>query len=104
MPVESDVVIVLLVGESVNVIVDNWCRELLEISHIRTIYHIFVAILIVFMLNTFVSDIMEHGRSVCLSVACVCVDADQTADILVNMFDCPHSLSLTGIYLQHITV
>jgi sterol O-acyltransferase len=38
--------------------------ELLEISHIRTIYHIFVAILIVFMLNTLVYDFMEQGRVV----------------------------------------
>ena len=40
------------------------CRELLEISHIRTIYHIFVAILIVFTLNTVVYDIVDKGRSV----------------------------------------
>lgn len=38
--------------------------ELLEISHIRTIYHIFVAILIVFMLNTLVCDFMDQGRVV----------------------------------------
>lgn len=38
------------------------CRELLEISHIRTIYHIFVAILILFSLNTIVYDLIEHGR------------------------------------------
>ncbi|XP_074659023.1 sterol O-acyltransferase 1-like isoform X1 [Tubulanus polymorphus] len=35
--------------------------ELLEIDHIRTIYHIFVAILIVFSLNTVVYDIFENG-------------------------------------------
>ncbi|XP_064613550.1 sterol O-acyltransferase 1-like isoform X2 [Liolophura sinensis] len=35
--------------------------ELLEINHIRTIYHIFVAILIVFSLNTVVYDIIEKG-------------------------------------------
>ncbi|ELU00615.1 hypothetical protein CAPTEDRAFT_225564 [Capitella teleta] len=35
--------------------------ELLEISHIRTIYHIFVAILIVFTLNTLVFDMVDKG-------------------------------------------
>ena len=35
---------------------------LLEVSHIRTIYNIFVAILIVFSLNTLVYDYIEHGR------------------------------------------
>jgi sterol O-acyltransferase len=38
--------------------------ELLETDHIRTIYHIFVAILIVFMLNTLVYDFMDQGRVV----------------------------------------
>jgi len=38
--------------------------ELLESDHIRTIYHIFVAILIVFMLNTLVYDLMDQGRVV----------------------------------------
>ncbi|CAE1295207.1 SOAT [Acanthosepion pharaonis] len=38
--------------------------ELLEISHIRTIYHIFVAILLVFSLNTIVYDIIDKGRLV----------------------------------------
>ena len=37
-------------------------RELLEINHIRTIYHIFVAILIIFTLNTLVYDIVDQGR------------------------------------------
>ncbi|CAL1545200.1 unnamed protein product [Lymnaea stagnalis] len=35
--------------------------ELFEISHIRTIYHIFVAILIVFSLNTMLYDVLEKG-------------------------------------------
>ncbi|KAL8615571.1 hypothetical protein ACOMHN_016148 [Nucella lapillus] len=35
--------------------------ELLESSHIQTIYHIFVAILIVFSLNTLVYDLVEKG-------------------------------------------
>jgi len=55
------------------------CRELLEISHIRTIYHIFVAILIVFMLNTFVSDIMEQGRCVTVYLSlCACLSSVST--------------------------
>ncbi|CAG5120643.1 unnamed protein product, partial [Candidula unifasciata] len=35
--------------------------ELFEISHIQTIYHIFVAILIVFSLNTILFDVLEKG-------------------------------------------
>ena len=38
--------------------------ELLESSHIRTIYHIFVAILIVFSLHTIVFDLVDQGRLV----------------------------------------
>ncbi|KAL5006760.1 hypothetical protein ScPMuIL_015566 [Solemya velum] len=38
--------------------------ELFEVTHIRTIYHIFVAILIVFSLNTIVYDIIDKGRLV----------------------------------------
>ncbi|XP_046846025.1 sterol O-acyltransferase 1-like isoform X2 [Xenia sp. Carnegie-2017] len=37
---------------------------LLEVSHIRTIYNIFVAILIVFSFNTLVYDYIDHGRFV----------------------------------------
>ncbi|KAK0055308.1 sterol O-acyltransferase 1-like isoform X1 [Biomphalaria pfeifferi] len=33
--------------------------ELFEISHVRTIYHIFVAVLIVFSLNTMLYDVLE---------------------------------------------
>ncbi|KAI0240730.1 Sterol O-acyltransferase 1 [Lamellibrachia satsuma] len=36
--------------------------ELLEISHIQTIYHIFVAILIVFSMNTIIYDLIDKGR------------------------------------------
>ncbi|XP_077978090.1 sterol O-acyltransferase 1-like isoform X2 [Glandiceps talaboti] len=36
--------------------------ELLEVSHIKTIQHIFVAILIIFSLNTIVYDVVEVGR------------------------------------------
>lgn len=35
--------------------------ELLEISHIKSIYHIFIAILIIFSLNTVIMDIIEKG-------------------------------------------
>ncbi|XP_052245937.1 sterol O-acyltransferase 1-like isoform X2 [Dreissena polymorpha] len=35
--------------------------DLFEISHIRSIYHVFVAILIIFSLNTFIMDILEKG-------------------------------------------
>ncbi|XP_029636046.1 sterol O-acyltransferase 1 isoform X1 [Octopus sinensis] len=36
--------------------------ELLEITHIQTIYNIFVAILLVFSLNTIVYDLIDTGR------------------------------------------
>ena len=81
----QDVVVVVISGCCVQQCTGRCCcSELLEISHIRTIYHIFVAILIVFMLNTFVSDIMERGRfvsvslSLCVSVCmtlCLCLSA-----------------------------
>ena len=38
------------------------CRELLEVSHIKTIYNIFVALLVVFILNTVVYDYIDTGR------------------------------------------
>ncbi|KAK6166561.1 hypothetical protein SNE40_023218 [Patella caerulea] len=38
--------------------------ELFEVNHIRTIYHIFVAILIVFSLNTFIHDWIHTGGPV----------------------------------------
>lgn len=37
--------------------------ELLDISHIRSIYHIFVAILIVFSLHTIVKDILDRSNT-----------------------------------------
>ena len=37
-------------------------RELLEVSHIKTIYNIFVALLIVFIINTVVYDYIDSGR------------------------------------------
>lgn len=38
--------------------------ELFEISHIRTIYHIFLAIFLLFSLSTLTVDYLEHGRLV----------------------------------------
>ncbi|KAF5892310.1 sterol O-acyltransferase 1 [Clarias magur] len=38
--------------------------ELFEVNHIRTIYHIFIAILILFILNTLVVDFIDEGRLV----------------------------------------
>ncbi|KAM3176779.1 hypothetical protein ACTXT7_005795 [Hymenolepis weldensis] len=35
--------------------------DLLKISHIETVYHIFVAVLLIFTLNTILSDIVEKG-------------------------------------------
>ena len=85
--VGGNVVVVVVVDRAVVVAWSICCRELLEMSHIRSIYHIFVAILIVFMLNTFVSDVMEHGRSViCVSVmehgrSVICVSVVCTAGL-----------------------
>ncbi|XP_070566713.1 sterol O-acyltransferase 1-like isoform X3 [Ptychodera flava] len=36
--------------------------ELLEVSHIKTIQHVFIAVLIIFSLNTIVYDIVDTGR------------------------------------------
>lgn len=38
--------------------------ELFEISHIRTIYHMFIAILLIFFLSTLTVDYIDQGRSV----------------------------------------
>ncbi|XP_035688379.1 sterol O-acyltransferase 1-like isoform X2 [Branchiostoma floridae] len=40
---------------------DSILTDLFEMQHIQTIYHIFVAILIVLMINTFVYDIVDKG-------------------------------------------
>ena len=39
-----------------------FCSELLEVTHIRTIYNIFVSLLVVFFLNTIVYDYIDNGR------------------------------------------
>uniref|UniRef100_A0A1A8SEN6 O-acyltransferase n=1 Tax=Nothobranchius rachovii TaxID=451742 RepID=A0A1A8SEN6_9TELE len=38
--------------------------ELFEVNHIRTIYHMFIAVLILFILSTFVVDFIDEGRLV----------------------------------------
>lgn len=38
--------------------------ELFEINHIRTIYHMFIAILLIFCLSTLAVDFFDQGRSV----------------------------------------
>lgn len=44
--------------------------ELFEISHIRTIYHMFIAVLLIFCLSTLTVDFIDQGRSVCV---CLCM-------------------------------
>ncbi|XP_021121013.1 sterol O-acyltransferase 1 isoform X3 [Heterocephalus glaber] len=39
-------------------------NELFEVDHIRTIYHMFIAILIIFILSTLVVDYIDEGRLV----------------------------------------
>lgn len=36
--------------------------ELFEVNHIRTIYHMFIAVLILFILSTLVVDFIDEGR------------------------------------------
>ena len=36
--------------------------ELLEIDHIQTIYHVFIAILILLFINTVIEDLVDKGR------------------------------------------
>lgn len=38
--------------------------ELFEVNHIRTIYHMFIALLILFILSTLVVDFIDEGRQV----------------------------------------
>ena len=40
------------------------CSELLEVNHIKTIYNIFVALLILLIFNTVVYDYIDTGRLV----------------------------------------
>lgn len=42
----------------------SYLDELFEVNHLRTIYHIFVAMLFVFILNTLVVDSINEGRLV----------------------------------------
>lgn len=39
-----------------------FCSELFEVDHIRTIYHMFIALLILFILSTLVVDFIDEGR------------------------------------------
>lgn len=39
-----------------------FCSELFEVNHIRTIYHMFIAVLILFILSTLVVDFIDEGR------------------------------------------
>lgn len=39
--------------------------ELFEINHIRTIYHMFIAVLLIFCMSTLAVDYIDQGRSVC---------------------------------------
>lgn len=50
----------------------SFISELFEISHIRTIYHMFIAVLLIFCLSTLTVDYIDQGRSVCVYV---CVEA-----------------------------
>uniref|UniRef100_A0A3B5LQC6 O-acyltransferase n=1 Tax=Xiphophorus couchianus TaxID=32473 RepID=A0A3B5LQC6_9TELE len=42
----------------------NLYKCLFEVNHIRTIYHMFIALLILFILSTFVVDFLDEGRLV----------------------------------------
>lgn len=39
-----------------------FCSELFEVNHIRTIYHMFIALLILFILSTLVVDFIDEDR------------------------------------------
>ncbi|XP_026106481.1 sterol O-acyltransferase 1-like isoform X2 [Carassius auratus] len=43
---------------------DNFSCDLFEVSHIRTIYHMFIAVLILFIFSTLVVDFIDEGRLV----------------------------------------
>uniref|UniRef100_A0A673BBL4 O-acyltransferase n=1 Tax=Sphaeramia orbicularis TaxID=375764 RepID=A0A673BBL4_9TELE len=42
----------------------SFLSELFEVNHIRTIYHMFIALLILFILSTLVVDFLDEGRLV----------------------------------------
>jgi sterol O-acyltransferase len=44
------------------VVRNSLLTDLFEINHIQTIYHIFIAILILLFMNTMVEDIVDKGR------------------------------------------
>ena len=46
--------------------------ELFEISHIRTIYHVFIAAMFLFIFSTLAVDFIDQGRCVCVC-ECVCI-------------------------------
>uniref|UniRef100_A0A671Q0C1 O-acyltransferase n=1 Tax=Sinocyclocheilus anshuiensis TaxID=1608454 RepID=A0A671Q0C1_9TELE len=41
-----------------------FCSDLFEVNHIRTIYHMFIALLILFIFSTLVVDFIDEGRLV----------------------------------------
>lgn len=41
---------------------NSMLTDLFEVKHIRTIYHIFIVILIMLLLNTLVHDLVAYGR------------------------------------------
>lgn len=64
------------VADSIKEMLTLFSSELFEISHIRTIYHMFLAVLLIFCLSTLAVDYIDQGRSVArLAVRVrVCVD------------------------------
>ncbi|CAO2594673.1 Sterol O-acyltransferase 1 [Lemmus lemmus] len=52
--------------EQGNIFIARWSLldELFEVDHIRTIYHMFIALLILFILSTLVVDYIDEGRLV----------------------------------------
>lgn len=52
----------------------SFISELFEISHIRTIYHMFIAVLLIFCLSTLTVDYIDQGRSVCVCVRGLCLE------------------------------
>ena len=63
----SDIPTVLFVGKPLTCITNDhlfFISELFEINHIRTIYHMFIAVLLIFSLSTLAVDYIDQGRSV----------------------------------------
>lgn len=56
------VVLLMNICKVIVLITFFFCSDLFEVNHIRTIYHMFIALLILFIFSTLVVDFIDEGR------------------------------------------